>query len=634
MMTPDIQPDKTYPGLESFCGIEGDLTAQGLFALAYWFDDSRQTDRALHYYHKALASDPTMAEAHYNMAVIYGDRQERTKAIVHLLKSIELKPDLPESFSALAMFRFAEQRFEEALVLLEQAVAINPGFPEAHYNMGLIYQQSGEYAHSLSCFRKALDANPDFTPARWLYLLSLPMIYDNCEQIDHARQRFTGNLDRLLSSTRLQTPGQVQTAIRGIETATNFYLHYQCRDDLELQKKYGSLVHRAMCARYPQWRRRPSLPAPRPGEKIKIGYVSSHMYRHTVGVFLSGWVENHDRGIFQIHCYHAGTQHDELTAHLAHLSHRFVHLPGAVQSMASQIASDRPHILIYPDIGMSVETMQLAALRLAPVQCCGWGHPVTTGLPSMDFFLSSDLMEPEDADQFYSESLVRLPNLSLFYTQPSLPASPLTRKDLDLPDDRFIFLSPQSIFKYLPQFDDIYPRIAREAPRSLFVFIDNKSQKATRRFRDRLRSAFHRHHLDADGYCHFSPRRDADGYLSLNLAADVLLDTFGWSGGKTTLEAISCGLPVVTCPGRFMRGRHSYAMLTMMGISETIASDPAAYCRIAVRMASDAGYCRSIKKRFMDQRHKLYHDKMVIAELERFYLSVVKHSSTMPLNTE
>ena len=633
-MTPDSQTDQIYPGLESFSGIEGDLSAQGLFALAYWFDDSRQTDMALHYYHKALASDPAMAEAHYNMGVIYGARQERSKAIFHLLKSIELKPDIPESFSALAMFRFDEQRFEEALVLLEQAVAINPDFSEAHYNMGLVYQQSGEYAHSLSCFRKALDVNPDFTPARWLHMLSLPMIYDNCEQIDRARQRFTRNLDRLLASTPLQTPSQVQIALRGIQTATNFYLHYQCRNDLELQKKYGLLVHSAMCARYPQWSRRPSVPAPLPGEKIRIGYVSSHMYRHTVGVFLSGWVENHDHDVFQIHCYHIGPQYDQLTAHLEHLSHRFVHLPGAVESMASQIASDQPHILIYTDIGMNVETMQLASLRLAPVQCCGWGHPVTTGLPSIDYFLSSDLMEPEDADRFYSESLVRLPNLSLLYTKPSLPASPLTKKDLGLPDDRFIFLSPQSTFKYLPQFDDIYPQIAKGAPRSLFVFIDNKSQAATRRFRNRLRTVFHQHHLDADRYCHFSPRREADGYMSLNLAADVLLDTFEWSGGKTTLEAISCGLPVITCPGRFMRGRHTYAMLSMMGIAETIARDPVAYCRIAVRMASDPSYYDSIKTRVMKQRHKLYHDKTVITELERLYLSMVRHASTMPVNKE
>jgi predicted O-linked N-acetylglucosamine transferase (SPINDLY family) len=192
-----------------------------------------------------------------------------------------------------------------------------------------------------------------------------------------------------------------------------------------------------------------------------------------------------------------------------------------------------------------------------------------------------------------------------------------------LPADRFIFLSSQSIYKYLPQYDDIYPLIAQKAPKACFVFISHSSRQLTQRFRNRLRRAFEHHHLDMDRFCLFSPRLDADAFLSLNMAADVFLDTFEWSGGKTTLEAISAGLPVVTCPGRFMRGRHAFAMLKRMGIEDTIAQDKASYCTIAARLADDAVYFDTIKKCFSAHRHKLYHDKRFIAELENQYVSMV-----------
>jgi predicted O-linked N-acetylglucosamine transferase (SPINDLY family) len=615
-----------------FSGIENELSADGLYALANWFDASRQPEQAIEFYKKAIASDPGFAEAHYNLGVIYNELNDKTNAAKYLQRSMALKPDMAECYSALGMIWCGQNRFDEALVLLEQAIAINPNFTEAHYNMGLVLQQMGRFRHGRRCFEKALVCNPAFAPARWRHLLSLPMLYDRVEAIEPLRRTFSANLDELIGSIKLETPRQIQYAVQGIQTATNFYLQYQGRNDLELQKKYGQLVHAVMAARYPHWNRPLSMPPLETGNKIKIGYVSTFMCEHTVGAFLSGWVENHTHADFRIHCYHLGKKVDTMTSHFKAISHRFHHFPGNVEAAAARIASDRLHVLVFSDIGMNTETLQLAALRLAPIQCKGWGHPVTTGLPTMDYYLSSDLMEPEDADRHYSETLVRLPNLALCYRPPRLPDRPMTRQALGIPADRFVYLSPQSIFKYLPQYDDIFPSIARQVPSACFVFLCNQSQFATQRFRDRLAAAFRRHHLNADAYCLFSQRLNFEGFLSLNLAADVLLDTFAWSGGKTTLEAIACGLPVVTCPGRFMRGRHAYAMLTRMGLTDTIAQDPSGYCRIATRLAADPQFHRHVKEQIVFRRDKLYNDQRFMAELENFYRSLVRrHHGSNPL---
>ncbi len=617
-------PESAPRGFEAFNDIEKELSACGLFKLAHWFDDSGHPDAALKYYRNALVRDPGLAEAHYNMGVIYCSQNKPEKGVFHLEKAIQTNPDIADSYCALAMVWWSRGHVEKALVFLEQAIRINPKFTEAHFNLGLIFHQMGEYQRSLACYHNASACNPEFAPARWLHLLSLPIIYETVAQIDLMRQQFSRNLDLLITSISLETPQQIRFAVDGLKTATNFYLQYQGRNDIELQSKYGRLAHSIMSARYPQWRAHPATAPPHPGGTIRIGYISAFMCRHTVGTFLAGWLENHDRDQFEVHCYHLGAKSDDLTAHLQQCSHRFHHITGDIETMAAQVASDRLHILVYSEIGMHAGILQLAALRLAPVQCVSWGHPVTSGLPTIDYFLSSDLMEPRTAERFYSETLVRLPNLSLCYHPPKLPSIPMSRTALGLPDDRFIFLSSQSIYKYLPQHDELYPLIAKEAPHAFFVFIGHQNHLVTRCFRNRLRAAFQRHNLNADCYCHFCPRLDTDGFLSLNMVADVFLDTLSWSGGKTTLEAISCGLPVVTCPGRFMRGRHAFAMLTMMGMEDTIARNISEYCKIAIHLASDKAYHAEIKARVRTNRSRLYRDKACIKALESFYQSLFR----------
>jgi len=626
--------DSSRKPFASFAGIEAELDAEGLFALANWFDDTKINYKALEFYQKALDLNPSLAPAHHNMGVIYTGRQDRENAVAHFEQAIQHDPSLTASYSALGLFRFAEKQFEQALTLLEQAVVIDPHFAEGHFNMGIILQQMGSYRRSMRCFQKASACSPSFAPARWLCQLGLPLLYDAPEEIDVLRRQFSNNLDALIRSVRLDTPEQIQYAVQGIQSMTNFYLQYQGRNDLELQKKYGQWVHTIMTAGYPQWRSCPSPLPPGPGEKIRIGYISAFMSHHTVGTFLAGWMENHDRDAFEIYCYHLGPKRDALTDHLCKLSHRFYHISGNFEAAATQIAADRPHLLVYNEVGMNIEGALLAALRLAPVQCLGWGHPVTTGLPTMDYFLTSDLMEPDDADQHYSETLVRLPNISLCYHPPKLPEHPRGRASLGLPQERFIFLSSQSIYKYLPQHDEIYPLIAMKAPNAYFVFISHQSPHVTHRLRKRLKRAFERHHLDVDRYCFFSPRLDAEGFLSLNMASDAFLDTFEWSGGKTTLEAISAGLPVVTCPGRYMRGRHAYAMLKRMEIDETIARDMASYCAIAARLATDGAFYSDITKRFAEQRRKLYNDKAFIVALEKQYRSMVHVGTATDLKDE
>ena len=244
--------------------------------------------QAVESYQTALHIDPEDFNSAFNMGLAYRTLGCGREAASAMQAALRLRPDSARAFCMLGAIHMEHSRLDEARVCIEQALRINPEFPEAHYNMGIILQKTGAFEPGLDEYRRALACNQGFAPARWLSELSLPMVYDQPEQIEQFRKKFKINLKRLIESTPLDTDAQKNYALKGIRTTTNFYLQYQCRNDLNLQKEYGRFVHRVMAANFPQWTTGRKTPPLHPGDKIRIGYVSTFMCDHTVGTFLQG----------------------------------------------------------------------------------------------------------------------------------------------------------------------------------------------------------------------------------------------------------------------------------------------------------------------------------------------------------
>ncbi len=282
-------------------------------------------------------------------------------------------------------------------------------------------------------------------------------------------------------------------------------------------------------------------------------------------------------------------------------------------------------MLIYPGLLMDTVSVQLAAQRLAPVQCTSWGHPETSGIETLDYFLSSDLMEPSGADALYTEKLVRLPNLSIYYEPVDLGAVDSSRAQLGLRTDAAVFWCGQSLYKYLPQYDDVFARIASEAPHSQFVFIKHHAgPRVTEVFRKRLTQAFAARGLDIDRHCVFLDRLSQSEFAGAIGLCDVFLDSLEWSGCNSAIESLPNALPIVTLPGAFMRGRHSAAILEMMGVTETIARDLDDYVAIAARLANTPEERLKISNRMGAAKDKIYGDRACVTALEDFLEKAVR----------
>jgi protein O-GlcNAc transferase len=383
-----------------------------------------------------------------------------------------------------------------------------------------------------------------------------------------------------------------------------------------LQRCYGGIIARVAAAQD-----FPPAPRPPPAEKIRVGFASAHLHTHSVSKTHGGWITGLDRSRFVVFGYQFSPARDAASERIAASCDGFARGMADAASWRARILADAPHVLIYLDIGMEQTAVRLAALRLAPVQCTTWGHPDTSGLPTIDYYLSSEAMEPPDGDQHYTERLVRLPGLGIAYVPPPDAGGGPDRAALGLRGDAVVYLCCQSLSKYLPRHDAVWPHIAAQVPDAQFLFLSAPGGAADAVLRSRLQRAFAAAGLDWHRHCVVVPPVPHDAFPGLLRSADVFLDSIGWSGCNSTLEAVACNLPVVTTPTALMRGRHSAAILACMGLAHFVAADENAYVAMAVRLADPANRAPFVSE-LRRGRDRVFGETAAVRGLEAFLLGV------------
>jgi predicted O-linked N-acetylglucosamine transferase (SPINDLY family) len=255
------------------------------------------------------------------------------------------------------------------------------------------------------------------------------------------------------------------------------------------------------------------------------------------------------------------------------------------------------------------------------VQIASWGHPQTTGLPTMDYFLSAEEMEPADAPAHYSEKLVLLPHLGCSFPPPRLTPAAHDLRGLGITTSALL-VCPGTPFKYAPRHDRVFPEIARRLGECRFVFFTYHVPQLSNRLQLRLRAAFAAYGLDADKFVSFVPWQSPEMFRGLLTEAHLFLDTIGFSGFNTAMQAVECGLPIVTVEGRFMRGRFASGILGRIGLRELVADSDERYVELAVRICQDSGYRRHLQERIAAQRRILFDDPAPVRALEEFLARV------------
>jgi len=571
---------------------------------------------------RAVELKPDYPEAHYNLGAAYRDAGNADAALAAYRRAAELVPKFADVHVDIASILRERRELEEAERSLHAALALKPNFPEALLELGNVHKGAGDWRAALEDFRRAASLDPAFGRARWAAAVAqIPMIDDGETDREERRQAFARELG-VLEAWAATDP----QAYRAVADHQPFYLAYHEVSNRDLLARYGKL-----CASLMQgWQEAAGLDAPRRGKRgvpergrdsrIRVGIVSAHFSDHSVWqAFVRGWVERLDRGRFELHLFHLSARRDAETERAISLADEFHDGKGGWESWARFIHGSRMDVLLYPEIGMDPATAKLASLRLALVQATSWGQPQTSGLPTMDYYLSAEALEPPDAQAHYSERLELLPGTSCWLPRPRDEAAEPRPKASELR-----LICPGTPFKYAAEHDALLVEIARRVPGGKLVFFRSKPEALTAKLERRLRAAFARAGLDFERHVVFMPWQEPRAFRAILAAADLYLDTVGFSGFNTALQAVQCGLPVVTREGRFMRGRLASGMLRHIGLDELVAPSDAAYVELAVALANDAGRRQNLRERLRDARGRLFEDDAPVRALEAFLARVVE----------
>jgi predicted O-linked N-acetylglucosamine transferase (SPINDLY family) len=458
-----------------------------------------------------------------------------------------------------------------------------------------------------------LELDPDNIQARTRLLARLvPSVPLTQEEAIGARATFDSQLLQLeswLSSKALSESDALTVAQQQF-----FYLSYEEESNRHLLERY----RRASAARLDSFER---LSAParllnEPAERFKLGLVSAHVHDHSVyNAIVRGWLQCLDRVRFDIRLFSIGTKQDAFTQEARASVEHFEAGARSTGDWAREIRRQDLHALIFPEIGMNETTLALASLRLASRQFAAWGHPETSGLPTIDGYLSAELFEPPDAQDHYTERLVPLPNLGVHCQPYGIRSTPIDLERLGMARSGTRFICPGVPFKYRPQDDGIFVEIARRLEHCTFVFFQYEVAELSRKLEARIAAAFRKAKLDPARYLLTIPWQPRAAFFDLLRQADVYLDTIGFSGFNTMMQAIECHLPCVTYEGRFMRGRLGSGILRRLGMTELVADDKDQYIDLAVKLAADAGYRAAIREKIRKAERVAYADTAAIDAL-------------------
>lgn len=587
---------------------------------------------------RSIALDPFDASGLVNLSRLYSHQGRYPEAIALLRNATRTKPDEREGWRALGQLLVEMSQTQESLAVFKKLIELAPNDAEAHMELAKAYHELRNWNEAEQSYRRSIELDPQLSAAyaNFAFLLSdqgrsaeakqqyqtahrlqpsprlrivtdtmVPPIYQSVEQIQAVRQELRENHRRLIDEgVRIDPTERVMPTL--------FYLTYHGFNDREFMQAHARLGEGPRSVKF-------DLRPPRSG-KIRIGFISKCLRDHTIGRLNRDVITGLSRDDFDVSFFSVGPSDDYIGQAIRQRADRYFAVPGNLTAAIQLIAAQGLDILYYPDIGMDPFSYTLAYTRLAPVQCVTWGHPETTGLPTMDYFVSCRHCETPESLSAYSEQLEQLPRLGVCYERLKPIDHHEARQFFNFGANEHIYCCPQTLFKFHPEFDEVLGGILRADPQGTLLLIESQHPH----WRELLEQRWRRTIPDVMSRIRYLKSQPRPDYLRLLAASDVMLDPLHFGGGNSSYEMLAMGTPVVTLPSPFLRARLTLAMYRQMEFNELVVDNARQYVDLAVRLGTDAEYRRAMRRTLLERSPVLFEDRAIVRDYEAFFRRIVR----------
>jgi predicted O-linked N-acetylglucosamine transferase (SPINDLY family) len=595
------------------------------FNLGLVHEAQSEFDRALACYDAALALAGDYRPALLNRGLALTRLGRLAEAHENNRRAAELYPALADSHFNLAEACLALSRYDEAIEHCDRALRLDPRHLGALFDRGLALAARGDIEEAEATFDRARRLDPARThalearvypereqarpiDAREVYLLRGFEALDACDWADRDRylQRFAAWIDATDSRPLDALPLAWRAVALGMDQ----------RRQAKLAAQVAARIVRSA---------KPLAPVDcRATSRIRIGYVSADFRAHTVAWLTEEVYPRHDRDRFEVFAY-ALTPDDgsPVRRRIASDVDAFRDVSGrAAAEIAAQVRTDGIDVAVDLTGYTTGARPEVFAMRPAPVTAAYLGFLGTSSAPFIDYMIVDRVGVPPGTEDQFSEQLAFLPDTLWCYGCPALTDTPPPRDAVGLPPHGFVFCAFHNAFKIGPEIFSRWMELLRRVPGSV-LWVLARSPEAGRN----LRREAERRGIDP-GRIVSAPALPHDQHLARHAAADLFLDTPGFSAATTCLDALWQGLPVLGCPTATLAGRQSASALAALGLPELIARDLDDYVDRATRLATDAGALAAVRQRLDAARREapLFDMTARVRELEAAFGAMVERA--------
>ncbi|MBF0380061.1 MAG: tetratricopeptide repeat protein [Magnetococcales bacterium] len=592
---------------------------------------SGQVDRAIACYQQAIKNQPDNSSALCNLGSALKHQGKIKEAIIAYEKAITIKPDLIEAHNNLGNTMVESGRLDEAAICFDKAISINPEYATAHNNLGKVKQEQNRFAEAQASYQKALTIDPNFAHAYYNMGTLLAKLRKDEDAIASYKKAISINPDFAESHYNIGSCLYKQSKLHEavyhfkkaisinpdyIEAHSNliFCLDYIPDSDSELpkiQRKKWAKQH----TEHLQSSWLPFKNSPERKRKLRIGYVAAEFWKHPNAEVFGPLLLNHDAENFEICCYAASDNEDELTAKFKKISTLWTKTDGLDdETLATKIRQDGIDILVDLSGHSPFNRLMTFARKPAPIQIHAFGYPLGTNMKAMDYIFLDPVLIPENDRSKFTEEIIDLSCVIHMNSDTLFPAL----KDPPVMENGYItFGAFNRLEKYTDTTYSLWAKILHKISTAKLLMktekLSNQNQQT------KIYSKFEKLGIPADRLILLGKTSKYE-HLQANGDIDIMLDSFPLNGGITTLASLRMGVPVLTCE-KLTRFLFTSSVLNVLKLDEWRAKDEDEYVNLAVRFSKNIPYLKELRYDLRSRFDKsvLGDSKLYTQEVESVY---------------